>query len=77
MVDKPSHDAVSLHVPQLLNEHFFGHGGNGAPQFRESPHLAAKQMEQDHELPSSLENAQHRVDAFGGGRLCMCVLTFR
>jgi hypothetical protein len=33
MLDEPTHNAVSFHLPQLLNEHLFRDGGNGAPQF--------------------------------------------
>jgi len=77
MVDKPTHDPVSLHMPQLLNQHFFGHGGDGASEFRKTPHLAAKQMKEDDELPPSFEDSQHLFNAFGGGRLRMFLLTFR
>ena len=40
-------------------------------------HVPTEQMEEDHELPSTLENPQDFFDTFRGRRLSMLTLTFR
>jgi hypothetical protein len=74
MMHEPPHDAVSFHLPQLLNEHLLGDGGNGAPQFREAPHLTAEQVKQNHQLPAALQDPQHFFDPFAAdASVCFCL----
>jgi hypothetical protein len=76
MNDAPD-DAISFHLAQLLNQHLFGHSGDRAAQLGKAPDVSAEEMEQDHELPSAFENAQHALDAFRGGLDRVFLLTFR
>jgi len=39
--------------------------------------MTTEEMEEDHELPSTLENPQDFLDTFRGGSLSMFALTFR
>jgi hypothetical protein len=62
----PQH-AVTLKLPQLLRKHLLRDTGDGSLEIREPKHLAAEEMEQDHEVPSALEDADGPVDAGRGG----------
>jgi hypothetical protein len=62
------HDAVSLHLAKLLNQHLFRHGRYRTPQLGGPPDPSAEQMEQNDELPTALEDSQSVLHAFGGGR---------
>jgi len=55
MVHETSYHAVAFHVTQLLNQHLFGHCRDRTAQLRKPAHVPAEQMEEDHELPSTLE----------------------
>jgi hypothetical protein len=76
MVHETSCHAVAFHVTQLLNEHLFGHGRDRTAQLRKAAHVPTEEMEEDHELPSTLENPQDFFDTFRGGSLGMLELTF-
>jgi len=76
MVNETSYYAVAFHVTQLLNQHLFGHCRDRTAQLRKPAHVPTEQMEEDHELPSALENSQYFLDTFRGGGLAMLTLTF-
>ena len=61
MINEGPHDAVSLHLAQLLNQHLFDDGGYRAAQLRESSDLATEQVDQDDELPAALEESQDEM----------------
>ena len=77
MVHETSYHAVAFHLTQLLNQHLFGHCRDRTAQLRKPAHVPTEQMEEDHELPSTLENPQDFFDTFRGGRLGVFALTFR
>ena len=77
VMNEAAYDPIPLHLSKLLNQHLFGHSGDRAPQLGKAPDVTAEEMEQDHELPSAFENAQHAFDALRGGRDRVFLLTFR
>ena len=76
MVDDPPHHPIVFHLTKLLDQHLLGNRRYGALQLGEAQNLPAEQMEEDHELPSTLENPQDFFDTFRGGDLGMFGLTF-
>jgi hypothetical protein len=61
-VRDPSHHAVSLHLPELLAQHLLRYGGYRSLQLREALDLASEELEQDHQLPPTLEELQCCLD---------------
>ena len=59
----PPHHAVALQLPELLREHLLRDGGDRALEVRESEHLAAEEMKEDHQLPASPEARDGLIDA--------------
>jgi hypothetical protein len=70
-MDLPQHQPLRFQLPQLLREHLLRDAGDQPLQLREAAHLAAKQLEQDDELPSSFQEPQGHfdVDRRGQGRV--------
>jgi len=77
LINEAANDSIPFHLSKLLNQHLLGHRGDRAPQLGKAPDVTAEQVKQNHELPSTLENAQHVLDALGGGRDRVFPLTFR
>ncbi len=42
------HDAISFHLAKLLSQHLFRHSRYRTTQLGESPHVATKEMKQNH-----------------------------
>jgi len=55
-VHKAPHDAVALHLTQLLNQHLLRDRWNRTAQLRKPPHLATEQVKQNHQFPPALED---------------------
>ncbi len=64
-MDDPANDAISLHLAELLDQHFLGHGRDCLFQFREPLQLAPEEMEQDHHLPATFQKSEGVLDAVG------------
>jgi len=58
MMDNAPNHAVRFHLPKLLNQHLLGNRRYGALKLGKSENLAAEQMEEDQELPSSFEDLE-------------------
>lgn len=65
MVDNAPHDAVTLHLPELLDQHLLRHTRYRPLKIREPQDIAAEQVKQDHQLPPAFEQLQRGLDAFG------------
>ncbi len=76
MMHETSYHPVAFHLTQLLNQHLFGHCRDRTAQLRKPADVPTEQMEEDHELPSTLEDPQDFFDTFRGGDLGMFALTF-
>jgi hypothetical protein len=57
MMHEAMHNAVALHLAQLLNQHLLRDCRNRTAQLRKAPYLAAEQVKQNHELPTALEDS--------------------
>jgi len=74
----PPHNPVLLHLAQLLDQHLLRDRGYRPFQLGKSPHLAAEQVEEDHELPATFQKLERLLDALcGGDGRVPAILTFR
>jgi len=55
MVDDPPDNAVALQLPELLDKHFLRHGRYGPLKIGKAKHLLAEQVEENDQLPATLE----------------------
>jgi hypothetical protein len=62
-MDDPANNAVTLQLPQLLDEHLLGDRGDGAFELRETHELAVEQLEKNDKLPAAFENLERLFDA--------------
>ena len=62
-MDDPSQHPISLELPQLLGQHLLRGKRDGSLEMREAERFAPEKMEQDHELPSTLKDANGLHDA--------------
>ena len=70
-------DAVALELPKLLDQHLLRDGWDRALEIREAHLLAAEEVEQDHELPSTFQHPNRMLDPDGRGRGRVLTLTHR
>ena len=76
-MDGAAHDAVPLHLAQLLDQHLLGDRRDRALEIRETQNLAPEETEKDHELPTPLKEAERLLDPRGSGAgRQVSVLTF-
>ncbi len=66
MMDEAPYDPVRLHLSQLLDQHFLRDGRDCAFEFGEPQQLSAKEVEQDQQFPTSLENLECLLDGLCG-----------
>jgi hypothetical protein len=59
----PPHYAVALQLPELLGEHLLRDLGNRALEVRESEHLAAEEVKEDHQFPASSDASDSLINA--------------
>jgi hypothetical protein len=62
-VDGATNNAVTLKFAQLLDQHLLRHAGNSFFQFGKSQGAASEELEDDHHLPTALQNAECPFDA--------------
>ncbi len=55
MMDDTADDPIAFHLPKLLGQHLLRNRRNSPLQFGEPHDAAAKQVEQDHEFPSPIQ----------------------
>ena len=53
VVDDALHDAITLHLPELLDQHLLRDCRNSPFEVREAQNMTAEQVEEDYELPTS------------------------
>jgi hypothetical protein len=58
MMDDTADDPIAFHLPELLGQHLLRNGRNGPLQFGEPHDAATKQVEQDHEFPSPIQERE-------------------
>ena len=68
-------DAVFLQLPKLLGQHLLRDARNRALEVGEAQRLAAKQMEEDDQLPATLQPSDGLLDPGGSRRGRVCALT--
>ena len=66
MVHDALHDAITLHLPELLDQHSLRDTWDRSLQVREAQQPAAKEMEQDHELLPAFQHLKRLLHAIGG-----------
>lgn len=66
MVNDAADDAIGLQLPQLLNEHLLRYAWYGTLKVREPQNLAPEEMEENDQLPSSLEQLEGLFHPCGG-----------
>jgi len=64
-VHNARHDAVSLQLPKLLGQHLLRDARNRALEVGETERLAAKEMEEDDELPATIQPSDGLLDPGG------------
>jgi hypothetical protein len=74
-VHRARDDAVPLQLPKLLGQHLLRDAGNGALEVGEAQRPAAKEMEQDDQLPATLQPSDGLLDPGGSRRRRVCALT--
>jgi hypothetical protein len=67
VVDGPPDNAVALQLPELLDQHLLRDRRDGALKIGEAKHLPAKQMEENHQLPTALQELERLLNATRGG----------
>lgn len=50
-----AHDAVVLHLAELLDEHLLGDAGNCPLEFGEAEDVASEELEEDGEFPAPFQ----------------------
>ena len=68
-------DAVPLQLPKLLGQHLLRDARNRALEVGEAQRLAAKEMEEDDELPATIQLSDGLLDPGGSRRGRVCALT--
>jgi hypothetical protein len=66
MVDDPPDNAVALQLSELLDQHLLRDRRYGPLKFGEAKHLAAEQMEEDHQLPTAFKKLERLLNAARG-----------
>jgi hypothetical protein len=74
-VHNARHDAVPLQLPKLLGQHLLRDARNRALEVGEAQRLTAKEMEEDDELPATIQLSNGLLDPSGGRRGRVCALT--
>ena len=67
-MNNPADDAGDLELSKLLREHLLRYPWDRALPVRETQDVAPEEMEQDLELPASVENLDDVLDASSGCR---------
>jgi hypothetical protein len=68
-------DAVALQLPKLLRQHLLRDARNRALEVGEAQRLAAEEMEEDDELPATIQPSDGLLDPGGSRRGRVCALT--
>jgi hypothetical protein len=68
-------DAVALQLPKLLGQHLLRDARNRALEVGEAQRLAAKEMEEDDELPATIQPSDGLLNPGGSRRGRVCALT--
>ncbi len=63
VMDDAAHDAITFHLPKLLDQHLLRDAWDGSLQVGETQELAAEKMKQDHELPSTFQHLEGLLHA--------------
>ena len=56
MMDDATDDPIGFHLAQLLDQHLLRNRRDRTFQVREAEHVAAEEMKQNHQLPTTLQN---------------------
>jgi len=77
MVDNTADDAISLHLPKLLDQHFLRYRRNGALKVRKTHDLSTEKMEENDQFPAPFQHFKGLFCPFSRRGWRVLYLTFR